>query len=68
MRVSSNPSMLRFCGRLSWLVAPRAAQACDTEEWGAAAETEAQWRHSFETSEIPGIVPASNSQEYRASP
>jgi len=52
--------MLRFCGRLSWLVAPRAAEACDTEEWGAAAETEAEWRHSFETSEIPGIVHASN--------
>ena len=42
------------------LVAPRAAQARDTEEWGAAAETEAQWRQSFETSEIPGIVHASN--------
>jgi hypothetical protein len=24
----------------------------DIEEWGAAAEAEAQWRHPFETSEI----------------
>jgi len=49
-------------------VAPRVAQTGDIKGWGAAARTEAQWCHPFETSELPGIVYASNSQEYRASP
>jgi hypothetical protein len=37
-----------------------AAQAWDIEGWGAAAATEAQWCHPFETYEIPVIVPATN--------
>jgi hypothetical protein len=49
-------------------VAPRVAQPGDIKGWGVAARTEAQWCHPFETSELPGIVHASNSQEYHASP
>jgi hypothetical protein len=29
-----------------------AAPVCGIEEWGATAESEAQWRHPFEASEI----------------
>ena len=49
-------------------VAPRVAQTGDIKGWGVAARTEAQWCHPFETSELPGIVHASNSQEYLALP
>ena len=37
-----------------------AARLCNIEEWGAAAGTEAQWCHPFETSEISGILDAPN--------
>jgi hypothetical protein len=30
----------------------RPAEVLDIEEWGATAESEAQWRHPFEASEI----------------
>jgi hypothetical protein len=47
---------------------PRSPSRGGEERWGVAARTEAQWSHPFETSELPGIVPAYNSQEYLASP
>jgi len=45
-----------------------AAPVCNIEEWGAAAEAEAQWRHPFETFEISVIIHGPNQRKYRVSP